>query len=69
MTETQRNTLRIPSREEFHRYTSNLLTNRDFETEYPGKEAYQANLVSSALRWTIANRYAGRYVLKNIGGK
>ena len=35
MTETQRNTLRIPSREEFHRYTSNLLTEWDFCTDFP----------------------------------
>ena len=61
MTETQRNTLRIPSREEFHRYASNLLYERDFETGYPGKEASQVNRVSSALKWTTSNERAKHY--------
>lgn len=53
MTETQRKTLRIPSREEFHRYTSNLLSNSDFYTDYPS--GFQVERVASAISWTYAN--------------
>lgn len=50
------NTLHIPSREEFHRYASNTLSEADFCTDYPGREGYQINKTSSALRWTISCR-------------
>lgn len=53
MTETQRNTLRIPSREEFHRYASNLLCESDFDTDYPS--GFQIERVSSAISWTYTN--------------
>ena len=43
----------IPSREEFHRYASNELSEGDFCTNHPS--GYQINKVSSALRWTYAN--------------
>ena len=53
MTETQHNKLRIPSREEFHRYASNLLTNSDFDTDY--SSGFQVERVASAISWTYAN--------------
>lgn len=53
MTETQRNTLRIPSREEFHRYASNLLCESDFDTDYPS--GFQVERVASAISWTYTN--------------
>lgn len=61
MTETQRNTLRIPTREEFHRYTSNLLTNSDFNTDYFSDPYFQINRVASALNWTKRNAYGRTY--------
>ena len=49
-------TLRIPTREEFHKYASNLITEDDFCTNYPPKYAsIQANKVASAIRFTINN--------------
>lgn len=40
----------IPSREEFHRYASNLLAEGDFCTEYPS--GYQISRVAQALDWS-----------------
>lgn len=65
MTETQRNTLRIPSREEFHRYASNLLTEWDFCTDFPPVLSHgQADRVASAMRWTQANAVGRTYNYK-----
>ena len=52
MTETQRNTLRIPSREEFHRYASNLIEEYDFCTRHPSN---QINKVADSISWTYTN--------------
>lgn len=48
------NTLHIPTREEFHRYASNTLSESDFCTDYPGLPSYQVNKTASAIRWTIS---------------
>lgn len=40
----------IPSREEFHRYASNIITEKDFLC--PGRSI---PLTASALRWTIGH--------------
>lgn len=53
--------LKIPSREEFHRYASNVLSESDFCTYYP--TGYTANKIASSLRWTIDNSKQ-----KNLGG-
>lgn len=45
--------LKIPSREEFHRFASNELSSGDFCTNYPS--GYQIDRVAKAIRWTIAN--------------
>lgn len=42
--------LRIPSRDEFHRYTSNKLANGDFCTDY--SSGYQISRIVQALDWT-----------------
>lgn len=55
------NTLHISTREEFHRYASNIINEEDFCTDYPGYAGYQVDRVSSALRWTIANGRAINY--------
>lgn len=47
------NNLRIPSREEFHRYASNKLTDGDFCTDY--SSGYQVSRVAQALDWTRKN--------------
>ena len=40
----------IPTRDEFHRYTSNLLTNGDFCTDY--SSGYQIDRVAQSIDWT-----------------
>lgn len=45
--------LKIPAREEFHRYASNKLTDGDFCTDY--SSGYQVSRVSQALDWTHKN--------------
>lgn len=50
------NTLNIPSREEFHRYASNSITEHDFCTDYPGYDGYQIDKVASSIRWTLKNK-------------
>lgn len=52
-TNPSNNNLRIPTREEFHRYASNLLSDGDFCTNYPS--GYQVNRVSEAIKWTENN--------------
>jgi hypothetical protein len=47
------NNLHIPSRSEFLRLTSNLLTTSDFCTDY--SSGYAIDKVSSAIRWTYSN--------------
>lgn len=55
-TEETHETLTIPTREEFHRYASNTLSESDFCTDYPGISGYQINKVDSAIRWTLKNK-------------
>lgn len=43
----------IPTREEFHRFTSNELSLGDFCTNHPS--GYQIERVAQSIRWTIAN--------------
>lgn len=50
------NTLTIPTREEFHRYASNTLTESDFCTDYHGIPGIQINRVDSAIRWTMKRK-------------
>lgn len=45
----------IPSRDEFHHYTSNNLTLHDFETDYPPFPGHNVNAVGSAIKWTFGN--------------
>ena len=47
------NNLRIPSREEFHRYASNKLAYGDFCTDY--SSGYQTSKVAQSIDWTIKN--------------
>ena len=53
--------LKTPSRDEFHRYASDLLSETDFCTDYPA--GYIAGKIASSLRWTINNSKQ-----KNWGG-
>ena len=60
MTETQshyttpgNHNLKTPSREEFHRYASDTLSEADFCTDYPTE--YTVNKIASSLRWTKIN--------------
>lgn len=43
----------LPSRDEFHRFTSNELSLGDFCTNHPS--CYQIERVAQSIRWTIAN--------------
>lgn len=69
MTETQthyttpgNHNLRIPSREEFHRYSIQKLSVSDFCTETPNE--YLINKITSSIRWTIRNVRKENYVDK-----
>lgn len=42
----------IPSREEFHRYASNKLSEIDFCTNYPQREGLCVAKTAQALRWS-----------------
>lgn len=53
--------LKTPSREEFHRYASDLLSEVDFCTDYP--TGYTVSKIASSLRWTLNNSKQ-----KNLGG-
>ena len=60
MTETQshyttpgNHNLKTPSREEFHRYASDTLSEADFCTDYP--TGYTVSKIASSLRWTKIN--------------
>ena len=58
------NTLHIPTREEFHRYASNTLSEEDFCTDYPGHAGYQIDKVASSIRWTKSNARKHDYSIK-----
>ena len=45
----------IPSREEFHRYTSNVLSLHDFETDYPTFPSHNIDAAESSIGWTKSN--------------
>lgn len=44
---------KIPTREEFHTYASNLISEGDFCTNY--SSGYQIDKVASAIKWTRKN--------------
>ena len=50
-------TLNIPSREEFHRFASNLLSEEDFSTYRP---ANASKKTCNAICWTESHAYASR---------
>lgn len=43
----------IPTREEFHRYTSNAISVSDFHTDHTNE--IQIDKVDYALKWTVKN--------------
>lgn len=43
----------LPSRQEQHRYASDVLSERDFCTEYPGLPGIKVSKIASSLRWTL----------------
>ena len=45
----------VPSREEFHRYASNVLSLHDFETDYPPFPSHSINAAASSMGWTKGN--------------
>ena len=52
----------IPSREEFHRYASNVLSLYDFETDYPPFPSHNIDATASSIGWAKGNN-------KNKGNK
>lgn len=44
-------TLRIPTREEFHRYASNIISIGDFDTNH--SNTHQIDKIDAAIKWTI----------------
>lgn len=64
------NTLRIPTREEFHKYASNLITEEDFCTNHPSRHASaQVNKVASAIRITYNYDRTRKNNLKKKGNE
>ena len=62
MTETQshyitpgNHNLHIPSRDEFHRYATDKLTDFAFCTDYPSAPGSTADRIAKSLRWTVSN--------------
>lgn len=60
---TNNNTYRIPTREEFHRFVSNELSESDFCTNYPS--GHQVRKIASAINWTYNNEKNNNYNYKN----
>lgn len=52
--ENNHSTLHIPSRDEFHRFASNLLSESDFCTDYPSR--IQVERTANAISWTYSNK-------------
>ena len=44
--------LHIPSREEFHRYSVEWISEADFCTDFPGDPGRIINKIASALNWS-----------------
>ena len=53
-------TLRIPTRDEFHRFASNHLSRADFDTHHPSG-GVQINKVIAAISWTYNNERWNRH--------
>lgn len=45
----------LPSRQEQHRYTSEILSAKDFCTDYPGYPGHTINKIAASLKWTLDN--------------
>lgn len=62
----------IPTREEFHLYTSNLIYDSDFLTYYPQSFGYNAANTANSIKWTKNNTHKSKFLIKpkrkNIGG-
>lgn len=56
--------LRIPSREEFHRYTMNTLYESCFCMDAP--TGYTIESIATAIRWTKKNAKHGENIRKTI---
>lgn len=56
--------LRIPSKEEFHKYTSNILSDSDFCTEYP--TGYTIDAIANSIHLTQKKIREYSYVKKYI---
>lgn len=56
----------VPTREEFHRYASNIISINDFGTDYPTFPGYNIDLAASSIKWTKNNDKApkSRYYIK-----
>ena len=51
----------IPTREEFHKFASNELSEADFCTNYPSTSGFQTNRVANAIKWTYSNEKNWRF--------
>lgn len=62
-TKTKTHEFRIPTREEFHRYAVEILTEYDFNTTYPSIPGYTVDRIASSIQWTKKiykqNKYRG----------
>lgn len=57
----------IPSREEFHRYCINSISNADYCTDYPDSSGRIIDNIARSINWTIATskqKYFGGWKVK-----
>lgn len=51
-TTTKTHEFRIPTREEFHRYAIEIISEGDFYTNHPTPPGYVSDKITSSIRWT-----------------
>ncbi len=63
--------LKIPSREEFHRYKQNNLTLSDFDTDHRSQDGVQAAKVGQSIKWTLSryNTYKKNLEFRDTKGQ
>lgn len=64
-TTTKPHELRIPTREEFHRYAIDIIYEGDFCTNHPTPPGYVADKIASSIRWTEKMTQQNKWKLWN----
>lgn len=64
-TTTKPHELRIPTREEFHRYAIDIIYEGDFCTNHPTSPGYIVDKIASSIRWTEKMTQQNKWKLWN----